>query len=107
MNGSNDLAIKCVMVRVHLRQHHASPSLQKNSAASTKPHDVFSWHPYINLESRLPHDTASLEGVARCAGADTRLKSIASQKVMNILPRNNGENSDEGKESDGNASMSL
>jgi hypothetical protein len=40
------------------------PITSKNSAASMKPHDVFSRHPYINLESRLPHDTASLEGVA-------------------------------------------
>jgi hypothetical protein len=75
--------------------------------ASTKPHDVFSWCPYINLDSRLLHDTASLEGVTRHAGADTRLKSIASQKVRNIPPRNNGENLDEGEESDGNASVSL
>jgi hypothetical protein len=94
-------------VRVHLRQHHASPSLQKNPAVSTKPHDLFSRCLYINLESRLPHDTSSLEGVARCAGADTHLKLIASQKVMNIPPHNNGDNSDEGEESDGNASVSL
>jgi hypothetical protein len=83
------------------------PTTSKNSVASTKPHDMFSRCPYINLKSRLPHNTASLEGVVWHAGADTRLKSIASQNVMNLPPRNNGENSDEGKESDGNASVSL
>jgi hypothetical protein len=63
-----------------------------------KPHDVFSRYPYINLESRLPHDTVSLKSVARCAGTDTRLKLIASQKVMSIPPSNNEENSDESEE---------
>jgi hypothetical protein len=57
------------------------PVTSKNSATSMKPHEGLSPHPYINLESRLPQDTTSLQSVARRAGADTRLKSIASQKV--------------------------
>jgi hypothetical protein len=63
--------------------------------------------PYVDLESRLPQDTTALASVARCVGADTRLKSIASQKVMNIPAHSNAENPDEGEESDGNSSASL
>jgi hypothetical protein len=40
-------------------------------------------------------------------GANTRLKSIASQKVTNIPPGCNAKNSSEGEESDENSSVSL
>jgi hypothetical protein len=83
------------------------PVTLKNSVDSVRPHDGSSPRPYINLESRLPQDTTSLESVARHAGADTRLKSIASQKVTNISPHRNTENPNEGEESDGNSSVSL
>jgi hypothetical protein len=59
------------------------------------------------LESRLPQDTTSLQSVVRHAGADTHLKSIASQKVTNIPPGSNAKNSSEGEESDENSSVSL
>jgi hypothetical protein len=59
------------------------------------------------LESRLPQDTTSLQSVARHARADTRLKSIASQKVTNIPPDSNAKNSSEGEESDENSSVTL
>jgi hypothetical protein len=83
------------------------PVTSKNSTTSVKPHEGLSPHPSINLESRLPQDTTSLQSVVRRAGADTRLKSIASQKVMNIPLDNNAKNSSEGEESDENSSVSL
>jgi hypothetical protein len=83
------------------------PVTSKNSATSVKPHEGLSPRPYINLESRLPQDTTSLQSVARHEGANTRLKSIASQRVMNIPPRSNAGNSDESEESDENYSVSL
>jgi hypothetical protein len=83
------------------------PVTFKNSATSVKPHEGLSPHPYINLESRLPQDTTSLQSVVRHAGADTHLKSIASQKVTNIPPGSNAKNSSEGEESDENSSVSL
>jgi hypothetical protein len=83
------------------------PVTSKNSTTSVKPHEGLSPHPSINLESRLPQDTTSLQSVVRHAGANTRLKSIASQKVMNIPLDNNAKNSSEGEESDENSSVSL
>jgi hypothetical protein len=83
------------------------PVTSKNSVTSVKPHEGLSPHTYINLESRLPQNTTSLQSVARRAGADTRLKSIASQKVTNIPSGSNAKNSSEGEESDENSSVSL
>jgi hypothetical protein len=83
------------------------PVTSKNSAISVKPHEGLSPHPYINLESRLPQDTTSLQSVVQRASADTHLKSIASQKVMSIPPHSNAKNSSEGEESDENSSVSL
>jgi hypothetical protein len=39
------------------------PITSKNSATSMKPHEGLSPRPYINLESRLPQDTTSLQSV--------------------------------------------
>jgi hypothetical protein len=83
------------------------PITSKNSTTSVKPNDGLSPHPYINLGSRLPQDTTSLESVVQHAGADTRLKSIASQKVMKILPCSSVKYSGEGEESNENSSVSL
>jgi hypothetical protein len=83
------------------------PVTSKYSVTSMKPHEGLSPRPYINLESRLPQDTTSLQSVAQHEGADTRLKSIASQRVTNIPPRSNAGNSDESGELDENSSVSL
>jgi hypothetical protein len=40
------------------------PVTSKNSATSVKPYEGLSPHPYVNLESRLPQDTISLQSVA-------------------------------------------
>jgi hypothetical protein len=40
------------------------PVTSKNSATSVKPHEGLSPRPYINLESRLPQDTTSLQSAA-------------------------------------------
>ena len=61
---------------------------------------------YVNMESRLPQDVASLQSVAQRAGAGTRLKSIAAQKVQDASSYVDEEDS-EGEESDANSSDSL
>jgi hypothetical protein len=52
------------------------PVTSKNSATSVKPHEGLSPHPYINLESRLPQDTTSLQVLH-----DMRVLTLASSQL--------------------------